>query len=166
MSPEYIKEEMQKVKRQGDIGILSIHWGGNWGYDIPSEQIEFAHRLIDRAGIDIIHGHSSHHVKGIEVYRDRLILYGCGDFLNDYEGIGGFDYYRSDLGLMYFVKMDGISGSLAEIDMIPTQIRHFRVNRASREDAFWLADLLKREGKKFGTGVELGKDNALKLLWG
>jgi hypothetical protein len=24
-----------------------------------------------------------------EVYRDRLILYGCGDLLNDYEGIGG-----------------------------------------------------------------------------
>ena len=42
--------------------------------------------------------------KGIEVYQDRLILYGCGDFLNDYEGIGGYEHYRSDLGLMYFAE--------------------------------------------------------------
>jgi len=33
--------------------------------------------------VDIIHGHSSHHVKAIEVYKEKLILYGCGDFLSD-----------------------------------------------------------------------------------
>jgi len=32
----------------------------------------------------------------------RLILYGCGDFLNDYEGIRGYEEYRGDLALMYF----------------------------------------------------------------
>jgi poly-gamma-glutamate capsule biosynthesis protein CapA/YwtB (metallophosphatase superfamily) len=30
----------------------------------------------------------------IEGYRDRLILYGCGDFLNDYEGIKGYEEFR------------------------------------------------------------------------
>jgi Bacterial capsule synthesis protein PGA_cap len=35
----------------------------------------------------VVHGHSSHHPKGVEVYRQMRILYGCGDFLNDYEGI-------------------------------------------------------------------------------
>ena len=54
------------------------------------EQRDFAHRLIDAAGVDLVHGHSSHHAKGIEVYRGKLILYGCGDFLNDYEGISGY----------------------------------------------------------------------------
>mgnify|MGYP001558666949 CR=1 FL=1 len=39
------------------------------------------------SGIDIVHGHSSHHLRRIEVYRGKLVLYGCGDFLDDYEGI-------------------------------------------------------------------------------
>ena len=49
-------------------------------------QIRFAHRLID-AGVDVVHGHSSHHPRPIEVYRGKLILYGCGDTIDDYEGI-------------------------------------------------------------------------------
>ena len=32
---------------------------------------------------------------GFEVYRDKLILYGCGDFLNDYEGIGGYQPFAA-----------------------------------------------------------------------
>jgi poly-gamma-glutamate capsule biosynthesis protein CapA/YwtB (metallophosphatase superfamily) len=39
-------------------------------------------------GVSIVHGHSSHHAKAIEVHDGRLILYGY-DFLNDYEGIAG-----------------------------------------------------------------------------
>lgn len=31
-------------------------------------------KLIDEAGVDVIHEHSSHHVKGIEVYKERPIL--------------------------------------------------------------------------------------------
>jgi Putative enzyme of poly-gamma-glutamate biosynthesis (capsule formation) len=77
------------VKQQGDIVVASIHWGGNWDYKVPREQREFAHKLIDEAGVDVIHGHSSHHIKGIEVYRGKLIMYGCSDLLNDYEGISG-----------------------------------------------------------------------------
>jgi len=160
-----IRNQVQQVKRQHDIVVVSIHWGGNWGYDILQEELDFAHQLIDNAEINMIHGHSSHHVKGIEVYRGRPILYGCGDFLNDYEGIGGFEYYRSNLGLMYFVKMDPSTGGLVELEMIPTQIRRFKVNRASTADALWLAKTLNREGRKFGTGVVWTEDNVLKLLW-
>ena len=67
---------------------------------IKREAREFAHRLIEAGGVDIIHGHSPHHVKAIEVYCGKLILYGCGDFLDDYEGISGQKYFRSDLGLI------------------------------------------------------------------
>lgn len=161
----HIRESVQEVRREGDIVIFSIHWGGNWGYIVPQKEIDFAHRLIDKAGVDIIHGHSSHHVKGIEVYHDRLILYGCGDFLNDYEGIGGYEYYRDDLGLMYFVSMDPSSGKLVQLQMAPTQIKHFKVNRTSRDDALHLAHTLNREGKRFGTRAKLGEDNILTLFW-
>ena len=84
-------------QRPDDLIIVSVHWGSNWGYDVPEEQRRFAHALIDKAGVSVVHGHSSHHPKAIEVYRDRLILYGCGDFLNDYEGIKGYEELKLSL---------------------------------------------------------------------
>ncbi|HAR64209.1 MAG: poly-gamma-glutamate biosynthesis protein [Candidatus Margulisiibacteriota bacterium] len=160
---EFIKEKVGKVKQPNDVVVASIHWGGNWGYEVPADQREFAHRLIDHAGIDIIHGHSSHHVKGIEVYNHKLILYGCGDFLNDYEGITGYELFRGDLGLMYFASIDSQTGNLCQLRMTPTLIKYFRVNRASRVAAEWLINTLNQEGKKFGTSVALNSDNSLSL---
>ncbi len=162
---EDIKEAALAVKQLEDIVVASIHWGGNWGYAVPRGQTEFAHKLLEHAGVDVIHGHSSHHVKGLEVYRDKLIIYGCGDFLNDYEGISGHKSFRDDLGLMYFVSVDPATGKLVKLEMIPTQIKKFRVNRASRTDALWLRDVLNREGINFGTCVELKEDNTLALKW-
>jgi poly-gamma-glutamate synthesis protein (capsule biosynthesis protein) len=160
-----IKEQVDALKQPKDIVVASIHWGGNWGYDIDNEQREFAHKLIDHAHVDVIHGHSSHHVKGIEVYKRRLIIYGCGDFLNDYEGISGYDNFRDDLALMYFVSMDPSIGKLVRLDMTPMQIRNFRANKVSRTDATWLRDVLNREGKKFGTRVRIKQNNTLTLEW-
>ncbi len=162
---EYIKEKVLAVKRPGDIAVASIHWGGNWGYGVPKEQIEFAHKLLEHAGLDVIHGHSSHHVKGLEVYRDKLMIHGCGDFLNDYEGISGYESFRGDLGLMYFASVDPSTGKLVKLEMTPTQIKNFRVYRASRAEALGLRDVLNREGKKFGTRVELREDKTLALKW-
>lgn len=161
-----IRQKVHEVQQECDLIVASIHWGGNWGYRVPQEEIDFAHHLVEEAGVNIIHGHSSHHVKGIEVYQDRLILYGCGDFLNDYEGINGYEYYRDDLGLMYFPTLDPSTGRLVKLQMIPTQIKHFKVNRVLGADASWLARTLNREGEKFGTRVEFGEDNVLTLLWG
>jgi poly-gamma-glutamate synthesis protein (capsule biosynthesis protein) len=49
--------------------------------------------------------------------------------------------------------------------MTPTQVKRFRVNRASSADARWLADILNKEGEKLGTRVESGDDNVLTLQW-
>ena len=160
-----IGARVKELKRPKDIVIASIHWGGNWGYAISPRQIDFAHGLIDRAEIDVVYGHSSHHVKAIEVYREKPILYGCGDFLNDYEGISGHEEFRGDLGLMYFVSMDPLSGNLVDLRMTPTQVRNFKVHRASRTDALWLRDILSREGASLGTRAYLNQDNALTLRW-
>ncbi|MEQ8961888.1 MAG: CapA family protein [Coleofasciculus sp. C2-GNP5-27] len=160
-----IKENVRYVKRPRDIVVASIHWGGNWGYQVPGEQREFAHKLIDQAGVDIIHGHSSHHVKGIEVYREKLILYGCGDLLTDYEGISGYEQYRDDLNLMYFVSVKPATGQLINLQMTPTQIKNMRLNRTSTTDTLWLRDVLNREGKKFRDRVKLNPDNTLTLQW-
>ena len=104
-------------------------------------------------------------MKTIEVYRGKLILYGCGDFLNDYEGIGGHEAFRSDLGLIYFVKVDPGTGMLLSLTMTPVQVRHFQLNYASPGDAAWLAMILNREGRSYGTGVTVVDGNRLRLQW-
>jgi poly-gamma-glutamate synthesis protein (capsule biosynthesis protein) len=162
---ERIAAIVEAAKKPGDIIVASLHWGSNWGYDIPREHMAFAHALIDGAGIDVIHGHSSHHPRAIEVYKRKLILYGCGDFLNDYEGIEGYEAFRDDLVLMYFITLYGGTGALDRLEMTPFQIRNFRLNRASSEDARWLRDVLDREARGFDLGIELTTDNRLRLLW-
>ena len=154
-----------RYRRPGDIVAVSIHWGGNWGFDIPPEQQAFARTLVDTGGADIVHGHSSHHVKGIEVRRGKLILYGCGDFLNDYEGIGGDEYYRPDLSLMYFPEIDPATGGLLQLRMVPMRIRCFRLERAPAEGVEWLRETLDREGKMLGTRVAASDDGTLALHW-
>ncbi|NKE73806.1 CapA family protein [Candidatus Manganitrophus noduliformans] len=161
-----IAGRVQSTKRPGDIVVASIHWGGNWGYDIPQEQIRFAHQLIDEAGVDVIHGHSSHHAKGIEVHREKPILYGCGDFLTDYEGIEGYETFRDDLALIYLATIDPSSGKLVRFEMVPFQMKRFRLHRASEEDARWLEKMFNREGHPFGTWVELKEDLSLVLRMG
>lgn len=158
-----IKQQVQAVKRAGDIVVVSLHWGGNWGYTILDEQRQFAHQLIDQAGVDVIHVHSSHHVKGFEVYKDRLILYGCGDLLTDYEGIGGYEQYRGELGLMYFARLDPGSGQLLGLEMVPMRMKRFQLQRATAEERRWLGEVLNREGKTFNTHVVEGSENNLLL---
>jgi poly-gamma-glutamate synthesis protein (capsule biosynthesis protein) len=160
-----ISRLVQEVRRPGDILVVSIHWGGNWGYAIPNEQRRFAHRLIDEASVDIIHGHSSHHPKGIEVYREKLIIYGCGDLLNDYEGIQGNEAYRSELGIMYFPTMDPVTGHLLRLELTPTRVRHFRLNHPDEVDIRWIAETLDREGQMLGSRVEYTDGDTLRLFW-
>jgi poly-gamma-glutamate synthesis protein (capsule biosynthesis protein) len=163
---EDLAESITTLRRPRDIVIASIHWGPNWGYEVPKQQINFAHHLIDEAGVDVIYGHSSHHAKAIQIHRDRPVLYGCGDFLNDYEGITGYEEFRDDLALMYFLTVRASNGALEELTLVPFQIRKFRLNRASSADATWLSRILAREGQQFGTGIHLGADRCIDVLWG
>ncbi|SDY20258.1 CapA family protein [Nitrosomonas sp. Nm58] len=156
---------VHQTKRPGDIVVLSIHWGGNWGYEIPQEHIDFAHMLIDSANVDMLHGHSSHHPISLEVYKEKLILYGCGDFLNDYEGIGGHEHYRGDLSLMYFASIAPATGKLIALEMVPMQIKRFKLNRASPEDASWLQRTLDEHSRKFNCRIELTSDQMLKVVY-
>ena len=159
-----LAEQISASRRDADIAIVSLHWGGNFGYEIPPEQRSLAHALIDCGLADVVHGHSSHHVKGIEVYRGRLVLYGCGDFINDYEGIHGHEAYRGDLALLYCVTLDASTGQLLALRMNAFRHKRFSLLAAAGTDVIWLEDLLKREGKRLGTGV-VRNDDSLLLTW-
>jgi poly-gamma-glutamate capsule biosynthesis protein CapA/YwtB (metallophosphatase superfamily) len=158
-----VADKIGRARQPRDVIVVSVHWGPNWGYAIADEQRQFAHALIDRAAVSVVHGHSSHHAKAIEAYSGRLILYGCGDFLNDYEGIQGHEDYRDDLALMYFVDIAPASGALSALKIIPLQIKQFRLNRPSASDIDWLLQTLDRESRRFGTSVVMGPGGCFSL---
>lgn len=155
-----------ETRRPGDVVVASLHWGGNWGYGIPSAHRRFAHLLVDRAEVDVVHGHSSHHPRAMEVHRDRLILYGCGDFLNDYEGIRGHEEFRSDVVLMYFPEIDPATGRLLRLEMTPLRTRTLRLEQPSPEDLDWMTGTMDRECARFDHEVSLTDDGRLRLEWG
>jgi poly-gamma-glutamate capsule biosynthesis protein CapA/YwtB (metallophosphatase superfamily) len=141
------------ARRDGDLVVVSIHWGSNWGYLVGEEQVRFARRLVD-GGIDLIHGHSSHHPRPVEVYRGKLVLYGCGDCVDDYEGITGHEEYRDDLRLLYFAAVAPGTGELEALTMVPMQARNMRLRRADAADGRWLARTLTRISRGFGSRIE------------
>lgn len=162
---EVVAARVQEVRRPGDVLVASIHWGGNWGYEIPREQTAFAHGLVDRAGFDVVHGHSSHHAKAIEIYEGRPILYGCGDFLNDYEGITGKEEFRDDLAVMFLPALAAARGDLVDFPLEVFRIRKFRLQRASVEDTRWMQATLERESRRFGVRIEWREANRLAVRW-
>lgn len=160
-----IAEDVLSRKRSGDITVISIHWGSNWGYDISGKEKVFAHTLIDLGACDILHGHSSHHARPFEVYKGKLILYGCGDFINDYEGIRGHEEFRSDLSTMYLPRIDAASGTLESLTLVIFQMRRFRLQRAELEDVKWFQSVLSQESRAYGAQLSLGQNGELKAEW-
>jgi poly-gamma-glutamate capsule biosynthesis protein CapA/YwtB (metallophosphatase superfamily) len=155
-------ERVRQAKHRGDVVVVSIHWGSNWGYRVPASDVRLAHLLID-GGVDVLFGHSSHHPRPIEIYQGKLVLYGCGDLLDDYEGIAGYETYRDDLRLLYLATIHVETGRLSVLRMIPFQARQLRLHRASAEDSALLANVLDRIGRSFGSGVDMAPDGTLVL---
>lgn len=126
-------------RRPGDRVVVSLHWGANWVEAIPEPHRWLARRLIDQAGVDVVFGHSAHHPLPLELHRGRLILYGCGDLINDYEGLPAHGGWRSDLVCLYGLDLDADTGALRALELRPFQIRGFQLRLPERPEREWLA---------------------------
>jgi poly-gamma-glutamate synthesis protein (capsule biosynthesis protein) len=146
-------EHVSRHRQPGDVVVVSIHWGSNWGYEVPEEQRRFAHHLIDACAADLVHGHSSHHARGIEIYQGKLILYGTGDFVTDYEGIGSHEDFRPWLSPMYFATVDPDTGELGRLEIVLMKLERFRLVAADAGDRRWLLRRLQELSEVFGTPV-------------
>jgi poly-gamma-glutamate synthesis protein (capsule biosynthesis protein) len=91
------------------------------------------------------------------------VLYGCGDFIDDYEGITGYERYRDDLRLAHLVTVAADTGRLCALRMVPLRVRRMRLEPASDEDRRWLRATLDRVSP--GVRVTLTGDGALAAEW-
>ena len=75
-----IREDIQKLRSKVNYVILSFHWGLNDSKKPPFWVRNLAHKSID-SGADIILGHHPHFPQGIELYKDKPIIYCLGNFI-------------------------------------------------------------------------------------
>lgn len=135
-----------------DLILFSIHWGPNWE-PVPCKEIQqFARELI-RAGVDIIHGHSAHHVQHMEFIDNGVCFYGMGDFIDDYAV--DFDF-RSDLAFIadIYLNEKGADRKINRVEILPTKIRKqwpFMVDFVDdEEDKQWVFNKVFSKSKKSG----------------
>ncbi|MCB0336283.1 MAG: CapA family protein [Bdellovibrionales bacterium] len=136
---------MVRHRNPNAIRILSIHWGPNWATENDHQDLRqiFAHRLIDELGFDLIYGHSTHHIRGLERYKGKLIVYGAGDLINDYESYIAttLPRYNHDGGI-FVVDLDRISGILNDLRVLPLQIKKLQLRTLEAERAAQLASAI------------------------
>ncbi|MCL4416711.1 MAG: CapA family protein [Actinobacteria bacterium] len=121
---KYLLKLIKKTRDDVDFLIVSAHWGPNWGYSPPVGHISFAHALIDM-GADIIFGHSGHVFRGIEIYKEKPIIYCAGNFVDDY---AVDEIERNDQSFIFEIHAD--NNKFTQINLYPTVIRNFQALRA------------------------------------
>jgi poly-gamma-glutamate synthesis protein (capsule biosynthesis protein) len=115
-------EIVRKSKKKCDFLIFSCHMQSNYVNIIDDSIKKFYRQLIEN-GVDVVHGHSPHHVLQIEEYNNKVICYSLGDFVDDY-AINST--YRNDLGVLIDLHIKG--DQIVKIDKKPTKIENFQVN--------------------------------------
>lgn len=159
-----VTNHIKKFYQNGDFVIVSIHWGSNWGWVVEPWHEEFAHFLIDYASVDIIHGHSSHHFRPLEIYNNKLILYGCGDMINDYEIIGdpNKEYYLSDISMAYFPHYK--EKKLVELFLVPYTLHDMKLVNVTNNRISLVKNKLNDVCQKYGLSfVQNGQKIVAKL---
>ncbi|MBX3718993.1 MAG: CapA family protein [Parachlamydiales bacterium] len=136
---ELLREQITNLRSQVDLLILSVHWGPNMRRRPPSHFRDFAHALID-LGVDIVHGHSAHVFQGVEIYKQKLILFDTGDLADDYAVDSEL---RNDLSFFFVVKAN--KKKMLSLEMIPTAISDFQVNLCQETESMELMEKLCEE---------------------
>lgn len=143
-----VERDIKALRSEVDVLILSIHWGPNMRQRPTQEFRDFAHNLID-SGVDIIHGHSAHVFQGIELYKNKLIMYDTGDFVDDYYVTPEL---RNDQSFLFFVSA-GLGG-ITKIYLVPTLIANMQVNLAQEAEATQTLKRMQQLSAEFGTQIK------------
>ncbi|KIW93775.1 uncharacterized protein Z519_05090 [Cladophialophora bantiana CBS 173.52] len=157
---QLLAEDHREGQRKLGLKVVSMHWGPNYRWHPAREIVDLAHWMIDECGVDIIHGHSSHHVQGVEIYKGKLVVYGCGDFVDDYAVDPKF---RNDLSAAWRVSLgektekEGKSElEVRRLEVFPNRIERFHAQLLQKDDPDheWVEHIFRKLCHRFGTKVE------------
>lgn len=150
---QYINEEVTIAKSMGaDFIIVSLHWGPNMVISPPVRFRKFAQAAVD-SGANIIHGHSAHIFQGVQVYKNNLIMYDTGDFLDDY---AVDPLLRNDWSFIFLVELN--REGIQRLKMIPVRLSYAQVNLAKGDEFEAIRQRMQLLCGEFRTKVESTDD--------
>jgi poly-gamma-glutamate capsule biosynthesis protein CapA/YwtB (metallophosphatase superfamily) len=117
--PSELVEAARELRAEVDWLVLTLHWGENWIEAWPVPWMRALAEDLAEAGVDVILGHSSHHVLPVERHGVTLVLNGTGDFIDDYSPREGF---RNDLS--YLARVELAPGQAPALEVVPLRIEH------------------------------------------
>lgn len=141
---EGLFDRVELARKHADFVIVSAHWGPNRGYSPVASHIPFGRRLIE-SGADVVFGHSCHVFQGIEFYRGGAIIYGAGDFIDDY---AVDEDERNDESFIYIADADKRVRSMR---LYPTVIKAYSARMAEYPRAEFIAAKMRNLCSEFGT---------------
>lgn len=77
---DLVKQDIESVRKDVDIIIVSIHWGYEHTFTENKDQIEAANFLAE-LGVDIVLGMHSHCVQPVRFIGNTLVAYSLGNFI-------------------------------------------------------------------------------------
>jgi len=111
---EQIKRDVAVANQQGDLVVVSFHWGDEYQTKHNQKQEQFAKAAID-AGAGLIIGHHPHVVQEVERYKDGWIAYSLGNFVFDQN-------FSKETTRGLALKAVINNGKISEIQEIPVKI--------------------------------------------
>jgi poly-gamma-glutamate synthesis protein (capsule biosynthesis protein) len=145
--PEWIGDELGRLRSAADVVIAFPHWGPNMTTAPTHWQRRAARRLVE-AGADLVAGHSAHVFHGVGWTEHGPVLYDLGDALDDYRVDPAL---RNDLGLMALWRP---GGGADELELVGLFLDFCRTELATGEEADWIARRLDAACGELGTDVE------------
>lgn len=76
-----MKKDIQRLRKDVDVLLVSLHWGDEYVFKPNKEQKELA-KFLASLGVDVIIGSHSHFIAPIEFINDTLVIYSLGNFLS------------------------------------------------------------------------------------
>jgi poly-gamma-glutamate synthesis protein (capsule biosynthesis protein) len=144
------------IKIQGDIDniIVSFHWGKEGSFLPTSQQIDYAHRVID-AGADLVLGHHPHVLQSVETYKQKLIVYSLGNFIFDNIGL------HQNQSVIFTCTFH--NGYIIDPAFIPIQIQNYQPSFANKNQGIRIFNHLSKLSNPFHTMLQM-TDSSIKVL--
>ena len=116
----FLKNRIREAHEKSNVVIVCPHWGINLTYEPTEEQKQIGRLLID-IGADAVFGTHAHYFQGVEIYKNRPIIYDAGDFLFD------SSLKRAAAGFTLEISSDGVE-KVSFIPLLKTAAQTFRTH--------------------------------------
>lgn len=117
--------KIKEAKQNADFVLVIVH-GGHEHFQLPSLRMQETYRFFVDAGADAVVNHHQHCYSGYEVYKEKPIFYGLGNFSFDWEGVpkkmwteGYFVKIKFDKEISFNLYPYCQYGEVANVSLLP-----------------------------------------------